>query len=956
MKIAKINFMRFIIVLLGALVISLDCCAYAASIPVVASLDPIVDGLRTPLKMALDSDGSIFVADPRSGGVVKLDQYGKLSQVISTARPASVVALIDGNKSNIPNGKILVGQGDYVAVLDQSGTEVARLGSGAGQFVKVAGIAVDSNGNIYVTDAGDYNVKKFNPSGAYSASFGSYGAYGGKFMLPTDIASVVTEFGEQIAVVDSVLGYVQLFTTAGTYQRKVGASGSGPLYFTYPVGVSFEYVNGTMSRMYIVDSFQGQIQAVGPDGSVDRGSYNSTIQYNKNDFVKYSSKFWVALQSVKNVVPTSGAPNWRPQQSEFLSYIGSYGDKNGNLLTPSYCVFDQVNRRLLVSNGLSNIVSFGIDGGQNPVYTGLPPVLTVDQPAITVNSPSLLLTGSVDPGCTIAASVDTAAQVSTASFPTASSWTVPVNSLTPGKNIVSITARNNYGATTTKTATIQYIPPTTALSINVYPPLTSQQSLVLSGTSDPSSYVYVGNAASGLSGQTGITDSGTWTYALTLGEGVNNITVTASRPGASTAIRNIVITLDTQAPLLVVSALADGSSTANQVQNISGTVKDPNIAGVTVNDVSIPINNGVFSYALSLVKGPNKITVAAFDSLGNRSTDIRTIIFTPALPKITVQNPADGSYTNVRDVMVSGSIDKKASVTVNGVAANTDGGLNWSAPVRLAAGVNTIEIAATDEFESVAKEKRTITYDSVAPVITITSPAQDVAVKSPGLTINGTASDASAIKTIKATLNGADKPVALADGEFTLFADFPSEGTYTVAVTVSDSAGNISTAQRTMVYDITPPSLTIDKVTVPYPFAITGTVEAGAILEVSDSDGPLCSVNVVGQKWAADLSCRLYSPASLVVRATDAAGNKSATLAINPPVPDGDMDGDGKVTIVDALTVIRLVIANQQPTDQQLAHGDIGPLLNGKMNPKGRLDVVDAILILRKALGLPSWQ
>lgn len=541
-------FIRFVIGLLGALVISLGGSAYAASSPLVAVLDPIVDGLLTPLKMALDSDGSIYVADPRSGGVVLLDQYGKVKQVIKTAKPVNVVALLDSTKSNIMNGKILVGQGNYVAVLDQDGKEVAKLGSGAGQFVKAAGIAVDPSGTIYVVDSGAFNVKVFASSGAYSSSFGSFGTDTGLFSLPTAVTVVSEKTRTRVAVVDTLGGKILFFTPGGDYLQTIGTFGSAPLQFSNPSGVTFEYINGVVSRMYVVDMFQGRVQAI----DAVSGTFLS--------------------------VGNSG-------------YIGSYGDKRGNLLTPSDVIFDQVNKRLLVANGLSNIVSFGIDGGQNPVFNGVPPVLTIDQPVLTVNSASVTLSGTVDAGCTVLASADTAARVGAVSLPTAATWTIPVDSLNPGKNVVSITARDKYGVTTTKTATIQFVPPTATLSIGLYPSLTSQPSLVLSGTADAGSYVYVGNAASGVSGQANVTDSGAWSYTLTLTEGSNRITVTASHVGASTAFKNISITLDTQVPLLAVSALPDGSATATQVQNISGTASDPNLASVTVNGDVVSVNS-----------------------------------------------------------------------------------------------------------------------------------------------------------------------------------------------------------------------------------------------------------------------------------------------------------------------------------------------------------------------------
>ena len=905
---------RFLAGLLFILVISLCGNALAAIAPEVATLEPIVDGLRTPLKMALDGDGSIYVADPRSGGVVVLNKYGVVVKNLPLAGSVSSVALLNANNSiPVPSGKaagkVLAALGNYVAVLDENGEEVAKLGSGTGQFVKAAGMAVAPNGSIFVADAGARNVKIFSADGSFSFAIGSYQPPAStttfNFTLPTAVAVISETAGTRIAVVDTIAGKVILLSPDGTCLGTIGSSGTGPLKFNYPVGAAFEYAGGALYRMYVVDMFQGEVQAIDPN----------------------------ALQ--------------------FLTYVGKYGDKRGNLLTPSDLLFDPINKRLLVANGMSNIVSFGIDGGQNPVNS-IPPALTIDQPVISVNVPSLVLTGTVDIGCTLAASVNTSARVSAPSFPSALSWMIPVDGLIPGVNVVSITAKNGYGTTITKTATIQYTPPHAVFSINSFDSLTSQPTITISGTVEPGSFIYVGNAATRKSGEADVSSSGSWSYALTLVEGINAIDVTAARSGASPSFKNIAITLDTQAPLLKVVAMLDGSSTANQVQNISGTVSDPNLSGVAVNGSPVAVLNGMFSYAVALVKGPNEIIVTAGDTLGHISSDTRTIIFDPDFPKISVTDPADGSLTNIQEVKISGSVDKVASVKVNGVVANPDGGLDWNASVKLAAGLNEIKIEATDLVGHVANVIRTIVYDAVAPNISINSPSQDVAVKSPGITIKGTVSDNTGIESISALVNDVNKQVMLADGEFSLFADFIDEGTYTIAVTVIDDAGNVTAVSRTVVYDVTPPVITVDTVSVAYPSVLTGTAEAGASIVVRDDAGISGRVTFAGQKWTADLTGLAYDPATLVAQATDAAGNVSVAR-INVPVPDGDVDGDGRVTIRDALTILRLVVSNNKPTDLQLAHGDIGPLLNGKINPKGKLEVVDAILILRKALGLLSW-
>ena len=47
-------------------------------------------------------------------------------------------------------------------------------GSGNGQFSYPQGITLDSSGNIYVADANNNRIVKVTSGGAYSASFGTY--------------------------------------------------------------------------------------------------------------------------------------------------------------------------------------------------------------------------------------------------------------------------------------------------------------------------------------------------------------------------------------------------------------------------------------------------------------------------------------------------------------------------------------------------------------------------------------------------------------------------------------------------------------------------------------------------------------------------------------------------------------------------------------------------------------
>jgi len=60
-------------------------------------------------------------------------------------------------------------------------SQFGSFGTGDGQFYWPKGIALDSNGNIYVVDTENNRIQKFNSSGIYQSQFGSFGTGEGQF-------------------------------------------------------------------------------------------------------------------------------------------------------------------------------------------------------------------------------------------------------------------------------------------------------------------------------------------------------------------------------------------------------------------------------------------------------------------------------------------------------------------------------------------------------------------------------------------------------------------------------------------------------------------------------------------------------------------------------------------------------------------------------------------------------
>jgi len=80
----------------------------------------------------------------------------------------------------------------------------------------------------------------------------------------------------------------------------------------------------------------------------------------------------------------------------------------------------------------------------------------------------------------------------------------------------------------------------------------------------------------------------------------------------------------------------------------------------------------------------------------------------------------------------------------------------------------------------------------------------------------------------------------------------------------------------------------------------------------------------------------------------------TASFTLIPVPPNGHLV-DNPVTIADALRALRIAVGFIQPTADDLAHGDVAPLVKGVPQPDGKIDIGDVIVILRRSVGLVSW-
>lgn len=352
-----------------------------------------------------------------------------------------------------------------------------------------------------------------------------------------------------------------------------------------------------------------------------------------------------------------------------------------------------------------------------------------------------------------------------------------------------------------------------AISIDQVVSPTKSTSQTVTGAMDPGAVVSV-QCDGAVAGVVSYPTESSWSVLITgLKEGSND--VIASSDIGSPASATAVIVVDTTAPMLTVSTLADGAFTNNQTLNVAGVATDGanGAPGVSVNGTVVTLAaDGSFSYPLTLSTGANSVITIATDTAGNSAEDKRTVTLDQAAPQITIDSPADNIATSQSPMAVTGTVDENSLVefSVNGGSpqAALMSGTSFTADVSLAQGINTITITATDRAANTSTAKRTVTYDTTKPALQIQDPSQDIVTNQSGYTVKGTVSDTLSTVTVTVAVDGVTSTPPVNSGAFEQPVSFDANRTYQITATATDAAGNATSVVRNIIYDNIPPTIT----------------------------------------------------------------------------------------------------------------------------------------------------
>ena len=184
--------------------------------------------------------------------------FGECDSVYTISRPTDAISGVPWNKTGVGAKivKITIGDvpGDEEHILD-----IGRYGDADGEFIWPAGIALDSNENIYVADEWMNRVSVFDREGNFLRHWGEGGQNGGQFNHP---AGIDIDSEDNAIVVDSLNHRVQKFTKDGHFLGEWGGFGEGQGKLNSPWGIGLDDQN----NVYVADHKNHIAQKFSPDG------------------------------------------------------------------------------------------------------------------------------------------------------------------------------------------------------------------------------------------------------------------------------------------------------------------------------------------------------------------------------------------------------------------------------------------------------------------------------------------------------------------------------------------------------------------------------------------------------------------------------------------------------------------------------------------------------------------
>ena len=248
----------------------------------------------TPLGVAVDASGNVYVAERNNNKIRKITSAGVVTTFAGSGAAGSTNATGTSASFQSPHG-LAVDASNNIYVADYDNHKIRKItpagvvttfaGSGtagstdatgiSASFNNPIGVAVDASGNVYVADYSNHRIRKITPAGvvttlAGSGTAGSTDATGtsASFYYPTGVA---VDASGNVYVGDLLNNKIRKITSAGVVTTFAGSGAQGS---TDATGTSASFKNPSYitrdasGNLYVADNTNYKIRKITSTGVV----------------------------------------------------------------------------------------------------------------------------------------------------------------------------------------------------------------------------------------------------------------------------------------------------------------------------------------------------------------------------------------------------------------------------------------------------------------------------------------------------------------------------------------------------------------------------------------------------------------------------------------------------------------------------------------------------------------
>lgn len=209
--------------------------------------------------LAIDDSDRLFVADSDNRRVIVFDPQRKVEGSIGGMMSPGGLAIDNENRflyvADAGLDQVLVFDADppykLLRAIGIAGKEHTL--TGPGEFSMPSNVAVDGDGNLYVSDTWNNRIQVFDADGKFIRAFGKAGDGPGYFARPKGIA---IDGDGHVWVADAVQDRVQVFTPEGQLLIWMGEHGILPGQYRVLTGLAIDKNN----RVFTTEQLPGRLQ------------------------------------------------------------------------------------------------------------------------------------------------------------------------------------------------------------------------------------------------------------------------------------------------------------------------------------------------------------------------------------------------------------------------------------------------------------------------------------------------------------------------------------------------------------------------------------------------------------------------------------------------------------------------------------------------------------------------